>query len=72
MKDDITKEANPAVEDLLFDSWKDGIEEGVRGRVREFIEAMLEEELCQALERPRYGRRKPDEASGRAPASGTV
>jgi transposase-like protein len=70
MKDDITKEANPAVEDLLFDSWKDGIEEGVRGRVREFIEAMLEEELCQALERPRYGRRKPDEASGRAPASG--
>ena len=38
------------------------IEDGVRARARGFIETMLEEELSEALSRPRYGRqRKPGE-----------
>src|SRR5437764_11277176 len=44
----------------LFDNWFDEIETGVRARVRGFIETMLEEELDEALSRPRYGRRKPE------------
>src|SRR5208283_1212640 len=48
-------------EGLLFDDWFDAIEDGVRARVRGFIETMLEEELCEALSRPRYGRRKSGE-----------
>jgi transposase-like protein len=55
------KEAAVAAEVLLFDNWFDAIEDGVRARVRGFIETMLEEELSDALSRPRYGRRKPDE-----------
>jgi hypothetical protein len=35
------KESSVAAEVLLFDSWFDAIEDGVRGRVRGFIEAML-------------------------------
>ena len=58
MTSDITKpgctqpsaEASPQ----LFDSWFDPIEMGVRDRVRDFIEAMVEEELEAALSRPRY------------------
>ena len=45
-------------EGLLFDDWFDAIEDGVRCRVRGFIETMLEEELSGALSRPRYGRCK--------------
>ena len=41
----------------LFDDWFDPIETGVRDRVREFIQAMVEGELDAALMRPRYGRR---------------
>ena len=62
MTKDTTKEAAAAAEGLLFDDWFDTIEDGVRARVRGFIETMLEEELCEALSRPRYGRRKPDAA----------
>ena len=58
MTKDTTKEAAVAAEGLLFDDWFDAIEDGVRARVRGFIETMLEEELCEALSRPRYGRRK--------------
>ena len=36
--------------------WSDPIEDGVRGRVRAFIEAILEEELEAALGRGRYER----------------
>ena len=46
-------------EALLFDDWFDAIEDGVRTRVRGFIETMLEAELSEALSRPRYGRRRP-------------
>ena len=65
MTKDTTKEAAGAAEALLFDDWFDAIEDGVRARVRGFIETMLEAELSAALSRPRYGRRRPgkDEAA---------
>lgn len=40
------------------EDWSDPLEAGVRGRVREFIEAILEEELEAALGRGRYERCK--------------
>ena len=43
---------------LLGASWRDSIEAGVRGRIRGFIEEMLEAELSQALGRGRYVRLK--------------
>ena len=61
MTKDTTKEAAVAAEGLLFDDWFDAIEDGVRARVRGFIETMLEAELSEALSRPRYGRRRPGE-----------
>ena len=64
MTKDTTKEAAAAAEGLLFDDWFDAIEDGVRARVRGFIETMLEEELCEALSRPRYGRRKSARGGG--------
>jgi hypothetical protein len=54
MNEDITKHAARADEGSLFDNWIDAIEDGVRSRVRNFIETMLEEELSQVLARPRY------------------
>ena len=63
MKQDSTKDAALAAEGFLFDNWFDAIEDGVRSRVRDFIEALLEEELAQTLARPRYGRRPADEAA---------
>ena len=44
----------------LFDNWFDPIETGVRERVREFINALIRQELDDALARPRYGRRRKD------------
>lgn len=41
---------------LLGADWSDPIEDGVRSRVRGFIEAILEEELTAALGRGRYQR----------------
>jgi putative transposase len=70
MTKDTTKEAAVAAEVLLFDDWFDAIEDGVRARVRGFIEAMLEEELAGALSRPRYGRAKPSEDEAAPPAVG--
>jgi len=64
MTKDTTKEAAIAAEVLLFDNWFDAIEDGVRARMRGFIEGMLEEELSDALLRPRYGRRKSGEEKG--------
>jgi putative transposase len=61
MTKDTTKDAAVAAESLLFDDWFDAIEDGVRARVRGFIETMLEEELSGTLSRPRYGRGKPKE-----------
>ncbi|HEY8136303.1 MAG TPA: transposase, partial [Methylocystis sp.] len=56
-----------AADILLFEDWFDAIEDGVRARVRGFIETMLEEELDSALSRPRYGRRKAAD-DGASPA----
>jgi len=41
----------------LFDDWFDPIEAAVRDRVRGFIQAIIEGELDEKLQRPRYGRR---------------
>ena len=57
----------------LLDDWFDPIEAGLRGRVREFIQAMIEGELEAALSRPRYGRRPktdPENADGLSGISG--
>ncbi len=67
MTKDTTKAAAVADDILLFENWFDPIEDGVRARVRGFIETMLEEELDEALSRPRYGRRKASDND--APAS---
>ena len=70
MKDDTTHStiAQPEAETAayLFDDWFDPIEAGVRERVREFIEAMIEGELDATLPRPRYGGcRRPSAAAAR-------
>jgi transposase-like protein len=53
----------------LLDDWFDPIEAGLRDRVREFIQAMIESELEAALVRPRYGRRpKADAKNGNGPS----
>jgi transposase-like protein len=61
MKSTITKpEFSQPVGDTavyLFDDWFDPIEAQVRERVRGFIHAMIEGELDETLQRPRYGRR---------------
>ena len=46
---------------MLFsgDRWFDPIEDAVRSRVRGFIEEVLEAELTEALQRPRYKRAGP-------------
>jgi putative transposase len=57
----------------LLDDWFDPIEAGLRGRVREFIQAMIEGELEAALSRPRCGRRPKtalDNADGPSGISG--
>ena len=56
MNENSTKDPARADEGSLFDNWIDAIEDGVRSRMRGFIETMLEEELSQVLARPRYGR----------------
>ena len=47
----------PGARDVFAgDAWFDPIEAGIRGRIRGFIETMLEEELAAALGRGRYER----------------
>jgi putative transposase len=53
----------------LFDDWFDPIEAGLRDRVREFIQGMIEGELAAALSRPRYARRaKPPDENADGPS----
>jgi len=64
-------EAETAV--CFLDDWFDPIEAGLRGRVRELIQAMIEGELEAALSRPRYGRRPkadPENTDGPSGISG--
>jgi putative transposase len=56
----------------LFDNWFDPIEAGVRARVRDFIEAMIEAELEMAVSRPRYGRRAKESSGDSEGAEGTT
>ncbi|HEY0392742.1 MAG TPA: IS256 family transposase [Solirubrobacterales bacterium] len=68
MISNITSARAGEAEGLLFDSWFDPIEDGLRAKVRGFIETMIEEELTTALSRPRYGRRQ----DGKEAAVGVV
>src|SRR3954462_6456252 len=69
MTSNITSARPVEAEGLLFDScWFDPIEDGLRAKVRGFIETMIEEELTTALSRPRYGRRQ----DGKEAAVGVV
>ena len=54
----------------LLDDWFDPIEVGLRDRVREFIQAMIEAELEAALSRPRYARRPKEACENADGASG--
>jgi putative transposase len=55
----------------FLDDWFDPIEVGLRDRVREFIQAMIEAELEAVLSRPRYARR-PKEASENADGASSI
>jgi len=46
----------------LLEDWFDAIEVGLRERVREFLQTMIESELETALARPRAGRRPAADA----------
>jgi putative transposase len=70
MERDITKSAAEVAEEKLFDNWFDPIETVLRGKVRGFLETMIEEELETALARPRYGRRQATTEDVPAPAAG--
>jgi putative transposase len=62
-----------AIEDsslLLGEGWRDRIEAGVRGRIRGFIEEMLEAELRHALGRERYVRLKTTSGAAVARSEG--
>ena len=57
----------------LLDDWFDPIEAGLRDRVREFIQTMIESELETALSRPRYARcpkADPENAEGASGVTG--
>jgi putative transposase len=53
--DQLQSETETAVP--LFDNWFDPIEAALRDRAREFLQAMLEAELDNVLDRSRYARR---------------
>jgi hypothetical protein len=59
MGTDSTKQLANAADATLFlgEDWFDPLEAGVRGRIRGFIEEILEGELDEALSRRRYQRR---------------
>src|ERR1700751_4133143 len=54
----------------LRDEWFDPIEAGLRDRVREFIQIMIEGELEAVLSRPRYARRPKEACENADGASG--
>ena len=72
MTKDTMKDAAVAGDSLLFDDWFDTIEDGVRARVRGFIETMLEEELSGTLSRPRTPASKNLHRSGRCRCTARV
>jgi hypothetical protein len=73
----LDRQSEAATVGHLLDDWFDPIEAGLRDRVREFIQTMIESELEAALSRPRYARRQrriPRMPIARAlsPATGTA
>src|ERR1700751_6344661 len=56
----------------LRDEWFDPIEAGLRDRVREFIQIMIEGELEAVLSRPRYARRPKEACENADCASGVT
>src|ERR1700676_1858170 len=72
MEKDSTKPSAGVAASALFvgENWFAPLEAAVRGRIRGFIEALLEEELAGVLARPRYARAEPggDVGSGAPPA----
>ena len=50
MTSDITSARAGEAEGLLFDTWFDPIEDGLRAKVRGFIEAMIEETVLPSAE----------------------
>lgn len=54
---------------FLGAAWFDPIEAGIRGRIRGFIEALIEQELVAALGRQRYQRRSAVMAGTEVPAT---
>jgi putative transposase len=67
MTTDITRADS---EHLLDAGWSTPLEAGVRGTIRGFIEALLEEELEAALGRARYARLKTAAGERAAAAAG--
>src|SRR5260370_42355797 len=70
MEKDSTKPSSGAASALFVgENGFDPLESAVRGRIRGFIEALLEEELASVLARQRYARTEPggDVASGAKP-----
>jgi hypothetical protein len=73
-----THSTTPADETTLFlgTGWSDPLEAGIRDRIRDFIEELIEEELAAALGRGRYERRRHNghtpavEASDAEPLAG--
>jgi len=66
----LQSEAETAIH--VLDDWFDPIEAGLRDRVREFIQAMIEGELEAALSRPRYARRRKEACENADGASGVT
>lgn len=54
---------------LVGEGWRDGLEAGVRKRIRGFIEELLDEELTAALGRARYARARDERLLGRSVTS---
>src|SRR3974377_840533 len=67
-----TKQSEAETAIQVLDDWFDPIEAGLRDRVREFIQAMIEGELEEALYRQRYARRPREACENADGASGVT
>ena len=69
-----THSTAPVDETTLFlgDAWSDPIEVGIQGRIRGFIEGLIEEELLSALGRGRYERERSRPRDGESGSTDTA
>src|SRR3974390_2678097 len=72
MTNNSTKQSEDETAIQVVDVWFDPIEAGLRDRLREFIQAMIEGELEAALSRPRYARRPREACENADGASGVT